>query len=169
MFLPNICTISSILIVNYASRINNDIPGCEICTLSWSSLMRVSRILQLFSPLSLNVTNLRRIYGGILDNLSMPSILVIHIYLFILQQNQQWLKSLPCKCLEYTRGGAYWQQDKTGVRFTHECVKCTQIADPERTQSELKIFKSESRANPGSELRVRSGFARVLGSVLSVL
>ena len=45
-----------------------------------SSLMRVSRILQLFSPLSFNATILRRIYGGILDNLSMPSILV-HVYL----------------------------------------------------------------------------------------
>jgi hypothetical protein len=53
---------------------NSDIPGREICTLS--SLMRVSRILQLFNPLSLNVTILGRIYGGILDNLSMPSILV---------------------------------------------------------------------------------------------
>jgi hypothetical protein len=42
--------------------------------------MRVSRILQLFSPLSFNATILRRIYGGILDNLPMPSILV-HVYL----------------------------------------------------------------------------------------
>jgi hypothetical protein len=103
--------------------------------------------------------------------------------------------------LEYTRGGAYWRRDKSGVRFTHECVKRTQIAnpertrserradpertqgpranarrtqserkaDPERTQSERKIFKSERRANPGGELRVRSGFARVLGCVRSVL
>jgi hypothetical protein len=43
---------------------NNDIPGRGICTLS--SQMRVSPILQLFSPPSLNVTILRRIYGGIL-------------------------------------------------------------------------------------------------------
>jgi hypothetical protein len=43
--------------------------------------MRVSRILQLFSPLSLNVTILRR-YGGILDNLSMPSILV-HVLVYL--------------------------------------------------------------------------------------
>jgi hypothetical protein len=111
--------------------------------------------------------------------------------MFILQQNQQWLKSLLCKCLEWSRGGAYWRRDKSGVRFTHECVKRTQIANPERTlrerradpertqggpranarriQSEHKIFKSERRANPGGELRVRSGFARVLGYVRSVL
>jgi hypothetical protein len=42
--------------------------------------MRVSGILHLFSPLSFNATILRRIYGGILDNLSMPSILV-RVYL----------------------------------------------------------------------------------------
>jgi hypothetical protein len=59
---------------------NSDIPGREMCTLS--SLMRVSRILQLFSPLPLNVTILRRIYGGILDNLSMPSILV-HVLVYL--------------------------------------------------------------------------------------
>ena len=51
---------------------------CYMYTLS--SLMRVSRILQLFSPLSFNAAILRRIYGGILDNLSMPPILV-HVYL----------------------------------------------------------------------------------------
>jgi hypothetical protein len=79
--------------------------------------------------------------------------------------------------LEYTRGGAYWRQDKSGVRFMHECVKRTQIAntertrsepreDPERTQSECKIFKSERRANPGSALRVRSGVRlRSVGTV----
>jgi hypothetical protein len=67
----------------YSSFKNNDIPGRKICTLS--SLMRVSHILQLFSPLSLNVAILRRIYGGILDNLSMPFILV-HV---LLQKNQQ--------------------------------------------------------------------------------
>ena len=82
--IPNVCTISSILIVDYASRItsfqNNDIPGRDFCTLS--SLMRVSRILQLFSPLSFNATILRRIYCGILDNLSMPSILV-HVYMYL--------------------------------------------------------------------------------------
>jgi Na+-translocating ferredoxin:NAD+ oxidoreductase RnfD subunit len=54
---------------------NKDIPGREICTLS-------SLILLLFSPLSLNVTILRRIYGGILDNLSMPSILV-HVLVYL--------------------------------------------------------------------------------------
>jgi hypothetical protein len=84
------------------------------------------------------------------------------MYLFILPQNQQWLKSPPCKCLEYTRGVAYWRQDKSGVRFTHECVKRTQIANPEQTQFFLK-------ANPRSEPGVRSGFARVLGCVRSLL
>ena len=44
--------------------------------------MRVSRILQLFSPLSFNATILRRIYGGILDNLSMPSILE-HVLVYL--------------------------------------------------------------------------------------
>jgi hypothetical protein len=58
---------------------NNDIPGREICTLSF--LMSVSSILQLFSLLSLNVTILCQIYGGILDNLSMPSILV-HVLVY---------------------------------------------------------------------------------------
>jgi hypothetical protein len=42
---------------------NNDIPGREICTMS--SLMRVSRILQLFSPFFLNIYIIRQIYGGI--------------------------------------------------------------------------------------------------------
>jgi hypothetical protein len=50
------------------SRHKNNIPGQKICTSS--SLMRVSRILQLFSSLSLNATILRRIHSGILDNLS---------------------------------------------------------------------------------------------------
>jgi hypothetical protein len=58
----------------------NDILGREICTLS--TLMRVLHILQLFSSLSLNVTILRRIYGGILDNLSMPPILV-HVLVYL--------------------------------------------------------------------------------------
>jgi hypothetical protein len=58
----------------HASRINNDILGREICTLC--SLMRVSRILQLFSPFSLNVTILHRIHGEILGSLSMPFISV---------------------------------------------------------------------------------------------
>jgi hypothetical protein len=69
---------------------NNDIPGREICTLS--SLMRVSRILQLFNPLSLNVTilHVRQIYDGILDNLSMPSILV-HVLVYLTNKiNNDW-------------------------------------------------------------------------------
>jgi hypothetical protein len=99
--------------------------------------------------------------------------------MFILQQNQQWLKLLLCKWLEYTGDGAYWRRDKSGVLFTHECVKRTQIENPERTrsersgsrasarrtQSERKIFKSELRANPGANSR----FPRVLGCVRSIL
>jgi hypothetical protein len=54
---------------------------------------------------------------------------------FIITERKRFImKSLPCKCLEYTRGGAYWRQDKSWVRFTHECVKRTQIANSERTQ-----------------------------------
>jgi hypothetical protein len=96
--------------------------------------------------------------------------------LVYLTTNQQWLKLLPCKCLEYRRGGAYWRQDESGIRFTHKFVKRTQIANPERTQSEprasakfLKRAQNTPRANTGSEPGIRSGFVRVLGCVRSVL
>jgi hypothetical protein len=100
--------------------------------------------------MTFNATILRRIYGGILDNLSMPSILV-HVYLTT-KSTVNEIATYCVKCLEYTRGGVYWRRDKSGVHFTHECVKCTQIANPERTRSERRAdperTQGEPRANP---------------------
>ena len=113
----------------FAVKKNDDISGREICTLSF--LMRVPRILQLLSPHSLIVTILRRIYGGILDNLSMPSILVhVHALVYVTT------KSTMTEIWNIQEVGANWWQDKIGVRFTQECVKCTQIANPAQTRCE---------------------------------
>jgi hypothetical protein len=134
---------------------------CEICTLS--SLMKVSRILQLFSPLSLNVTILRLIYDGILDNLSMPSILV-HVLVYLTT------KSTMTEIIWNIQGaGLTGGKIKSGVRFTHERVKRTQIADPERTQSGPRANAKFLKANAERTQGASPGFARVLGCVRSVL
>jgi hypothetical protein len=62
------------------------------------------------------------------------NLFIYSFFLLALQTEKAIMKSLPCKCLEYKRCGAYWRQDKSGFCFTNECVKRTQIANPERTQ-----------------------------------
>jgi hypothetical protein len=95
----------------------------------------------------------------------------LFIYLFIYlgprERKSFIMKSLPCKWLEYTRGGAYWWQDKKSHSDNEP------VAYPEQSQSErrmnAKFLKSEPRADPESEPGIRSGFARGLSCVRSVL